>query len=104
MSHWCNKCRRVPYNGCDLECPVFGLEYEDLAKKLFEKNEEAETLNKEVDRLSQVILYHDGQIVDTIKDFAERACDRLRTGNIIMDKSIADIVNQIANDMLEELK
>lgn len=97
MSHWCNKCHRVPYDGCDLECPVFGLEYEDLAKKLFEKNEE-------VDRLSQVVLYHDGQIVDTIKDFAERACDKLKTGNIIMDKSIADIVNQIANEMLEELK
>ncbi len=30
---------------------------------------EIERLNKEVDRLSQCVLYHDGEIVDAIKDF-----------------------------------
>ena len=68
------------------------------------KQAEIERLNKEVDRLSQVVLYHDGQMVDTIKEFAERARDQLQTGNVIMDKSIADIINNIANEMLEELK
>ena len=33
---------------------------------------EIERLQKEVDRLSQCVLYHDGQIVDAIKEFAER--------------------------------
>ena len=42
--------------------------------------------------------------VEIIDEFAERACDKLQTGNIIMDKSIADIINNIANEMLEELK
>lgn len=71
---------------------------------LGERDAEIERLNKEVDRLSQVVLYHDGRMVDTIKEFTERAYDELRTGNIIMDKSIADIINNIANEMLEELK
>jgi hypothetical protein len=68
------------------------------------KQAEIERLNKEVDRLSQVVLYHDGQMVDTIKEFAERASDKLQTGNIIMDKSIHDIIDRIENEMLEELK
>ena len=34
MSHWCNKCHRIPYVGCDSDCPVFGKEYEDLANEL----------------------------------------------------------------------
>lgn len=34
MSHWCNKCHRIPYVGCDSSCPVFGKEYEDLANEL----------------------------------------------------------------------
>ena len=33
---------------------------------------EIERLNKEVDRLSQCVMYHDGQIADAIKEFAER--------------------------------
>lgn len=69
-----------------------------------ERDAEIERLNKEVDRLSQVVLYHDGQMVDIIKEFAERACGALQTGNIIMDKSIADIISHIANEMQEELK
>ena len=86
---------------------VFG---EDLAdndiwwKEVEDKDAEIERLNKEVDRLSQLVLYNDGRMVDTIKEFAERACDQLRTGNIIMDKSITDIVVCIENEMLEELK
>lgn len=37
-----------------------------------EKKAEIERLGKEVDRLSQVVLYHDGQIADAVKEFAER--------------------------------
>lgn len=71
---------------------------------LREKDTEIERLNKEVNRLSQVVLYNDGMMVDTIKEFAQIACDRLRTGNMFMDKSIPDIINNIADEMLEELK
>ena len=42
--------------------------------------------------------------IKTINEFAERACDALRTGNIIMDKSIADVIYNLANEMKEELK
>lgn len=86
---------------------VFG---EDLAdndiwwKEVEDKDAEIERLNKEVDRLSQVVLYNDGVIVDIIKEFSQRARDQLRTGNIIMDKSIHDIIDRIENEMLEELK
>lgn len=68
------------------------------------KQVEIERLNKEVDRLSQVVLYHDGQMVDIIKEFAERARGELQTGNIIMDKSIKDIIYNLANKMVEQLK
>ena len=34
MSHWCNKCHRIPYVGCDSNCPIFGKGYEDLANEL----------------------------------------------------------------------
>ena len=38
---------------------------------------EVERLNKEVDRLSQCVMYHDGQIIDAIKEFAERLTDTI---------------------------
>lgn len=33
MSHWCNNCNRIPYEGCDDKCPVFGLDFEELAER-----------------------------------------------------------------------
>ena len=37
MSQWCNKCNKIPYDGsCNEVCPVFGLEFEELAKKYLE--------------------------------------------------------------------
>lgn len=41
---------------------------------------EIERLNKEVDRLSQLVLYHDGDVVDAVKEFAE-AVDKLKYPN-----------------------
>ena len=50
---------------------VFG-----LAKQVLDINDrqkaEIERLHKEVDRLSQCVMYHDGQVVDAIKEFAEK--------------------------------
>lgn len=37
MSQWCNKCNKIPYDSdCNHNCPVFGLEFEELAKKYLE--------------------------------------------------------------------
>lgn len=37
MSQWCNKCNKIPYDSdCNHKCPVFGLEFKDLAKKYLE--------------------------------------------------------------------
>ncbi len=41
---------------------------------------------------------------ETIDEFLDRACTELRTGNIIMDKSIQDILYNLANKMKEEFK
>ena len=43
---------------------------EDVTKTLNRQKAEIERLNKEVDRLSQCVMYHDGQVVDAIKEFA----------------------------------
>ena len=64
---------------------------------------EIERLNKEVDRLSQCVLYHEGQIVDAVKDFAERLKEefRLNTDNngdinsCLVPIIIDNLVNQI---------
>ncbi len=107
MSKWCDECYRNKitgeWNSCNSDCPAFGLNLDDALKKLVEQGAEIKSLNKEVDRLSQVVLYYDGQMVDTINEFAERARDELQTGNIIMDKSICDIINYIADKMKEEI-
>lgn len=98
------------YGGRCSECSGFempncqALVNENAISLINELAENNEGLNKEVDRLSQAVLYHDGRMVDTIKEFAERACNELQTGNIIMDKSIKDIIYSLANTMLEELK
>lgn len=42
--------------------------------------------------------------IEIIDEFAERAYDELRTGNIIMDKSIEDVIYFLANKMKEELE
>lgn len=36
MSKWCNTCHREPYEGCQSNCPIFGLDFDELAKKHLE--------------------------------------------------------------------
>lgn len=73
-----------------------------------EKDAEIERLNKEVDRLSQVVQYHDGHISDAQKDilgeFEERLLRAFPCANAILEKSICDIIQQVANGLREELK
>lgn len=60
--------------------------------------EKTEWLNKEVDRLSQVVLYHDGQIADKDLDIAEKDAEIERLKH---SKGVAqvNIINEIANRM-----
>lgn len=48
------------------------LAIQEALDRINRQKAEIERLNKEVDRLSQCVLYHEGQIVDAVKDFAER--------------------------------
>ena len=72
------KCKDLPKDTLDLikrqKAEIAGLiaGQETLQKCIAEKDAEIEKLNKEVDRLSQVIMYHDGQVVDAIKEFADK--------------------------------
>ena len=59
---------------------------------------EIERLNKEVDRLSQCVMYHDGYIVDAIKEFAERLKEKSKQGkgylgNVYHSVNVAEIDN-----------
>ena len=38
MSRWCETCTRKPYDSCDSSCPVFGLDFVELAEKLHEQS------------------------------------------------------------------
>ena len=59
---------------------------------------EIDRLNKEVDRLSQCVLYHDWQIADTIKEFGEKVFQLFPT-----DKNFTTIsrfaIKRILNEM-----
>ena len=64
---------------CDMNCPLFandvcldGLFERTILDLINRQKAEIERLYKEVDRLSQVVMYRDGQVADAIKEFAER--------------------------------
>jgi hypothetical protein len=116
MSKWCIECYRNQIykvsRSCTRDCPAFGLHEDEAQKKLVEQE-------MEIDRLKYIIKSnaHSAELAiaaaqqflvnartETIDEFAERACDELRTGNIIMDKSIADAIYHIADKMKEQLK
>lgn len=116
MSKWCVECYRNQiykvYRSCTRDCPAFGLHEDEAQKKLVEQD-------IEIDRLKCIIKSnaHSAELTiaaaqqflvnaqtETIDEFAERACDALQTGNIIMDKSIKDIIYSLANKMKEQLK
>ena len=59
---------------------------------------EIERLNKEVDRLSQCVLYHDGQVVDAVKEFAERLKKELSFGKYIQADQIDNLLKEMVGD------
>ena len=63
MSKWCNRCTRDPYEGCDKDCPIFGLDFEDLAEKYFnllDEHLESKEMPEDEDLLSNNCLYIKG--------------------------------------------
>jgi hypothetical protein len=75
---------------------------------LREKDAEIERLNKEVDRLSQVVLYHDGQTEDLVKayqadvkmEIADARAEAITEFSERMEKSLTAQVNVSSNEML----
>ena len=82
--------------------------YADLSDIIRDKNAEIERLNKEVDRLSQIVLYHDGHIADAraeaIKEFAERLkteqsfYDGQETRIYLTEKDLDNLVKEMVGD------
>ena len=68
---YCNKCPLYEMDNC---VHFMSRKAREIINRLKAENER---LNKEVDRLSQCVMYHDGQIADVIKKFAERLTDRI---------------------------
>lgn len=64
---------------------------------------EVEDLRKENERLRAYPTVNVAPIADTVRKMQERLKKELRSGNAIMDKSIADILDKIAKEMLEGL-
>lgn len=36
MAKWCETCYREPYVGCNVDCPVFGKDFDELAKMVIQ--------------------------------------------------------------------
>lgn len=62
MSQWCNECNKIPYDSdCNDKCPVFGLYFEELAKKHIEVINKLKYLK---DRAETVDTYEDDIFAD----------------------------------------
>ena len=59
---------------------------------------EMERLYKENDRLSQCVLYHDGQIVDAVKEFAERCKDLFLEEDEITRARIDNLLKEMVGE------
>ena len=65
MSQWCNKCNRVPYDSnCNHKCPVFGLEYENLAKKYLAALNANQTSEDKIYATDEELIGILGQLLD----------------------------------------
>ena len=75
-------CRFYLRTDDDYENTIYIEILKDALDLISRQKAEIDRLNKEVDRLSQCVLYHDGQIADAIKDFADELEHRLIDGGI----------------------
>jgi hypothetical protein len=92
-------CKGCPYDGECIEMDVMN-DALSLIKELTEENERLRTKNEALVQALPTIR----QVAkaDTVREFAEKAKNELRSGNAIMDKSIADLIDQIAKEMQDE--
>ena len=108
MSNWCEKCTRTPYGGCDDKRPIFGLDFDEMAKKLPKNNAEIEKLKVEnvlLENGLEVALHNQKQIrVETIDEFEESLKHAFNFGYTILEKSICDVIHQVAINLKEEFK
>ena len=72
------------------------LDYIDAQEKYINRQKaEIERLNKENDRLSQVVLYHDGEIADAIENFKDGLLEKaIATSNYFEIKSLVQTVKK----------
>lgn len=99
-------CGECPYHKSGKLCKV---ERDKNALDLINRQKaEIERLNKEVDRLSQCVLYHDGQIADAraeaITEFAERVKEKhFEYFNFIFSyPAFCKLTDEIAKEMKGE--
>lgn len=78
---------------------------ETLRDEIAELQAENERLNKEIDRLSQCVMYHDGQIVDAIKEFAESLKHELEIAfdEPIFDTVVGKIIDSTIDSLIDEM-
>ena len=98
---WCcsdTGCEECPINNKSIMCATRLMEHAlDLINR---QKAEIERLNKEVDRLSQCVLYHEGQIIDAVEEFAERLKESC-FGNPYLDD---DVLNELTDNLVKEMK
>lgn len=91
MSKWCTRCTREPYEGCDPDCPIFGLDFSDLAEKYWQllgKQANTEEIPDDEELLPNNCLYIKGWLktdydgVPAVSDSNDRYYD----GNSIINK------------------
>lgn len=71
--------------------------------EIAEKDAEIDGLNKEVDRLSQIVLCHDGDVADAVKEFAERLHGKaraIRCGGVYVYGIALGDINETKNEMV----
>ena len=97
-------CKNNNCDGCPLDYLTFSSQCaSELAIKSLDlinrQKAEIERLNKEVDRLSQVVLYHDGDVVDAVKEFAERLKSHLIIyTHLNLNDAIDNLVKEMVGD------
>lgn len=81
-----------------LEATIERLENENmlLQGEVSDAHSEVERLNKEVDRLSLIVFYHDGHIADAIKDFVHEIFSPFEGQKYLSKKDLEMIVNNLA--------
>lgn len=94
------------FNRKNMEIDILIRKKDNLRDEIAEQQAEIERLNKEVDRLSQCVMYHEGQIIDAIKEFAERLKEKgtpvtsgkgfegvyVMCSNLVIDNTLKEII------------